>query len=161
MRPMFLSPRHTGISCVLAALVAGGCASAPPPPPVTSAAPEESRIIGVLDDVERGIEKHDVAAVLRHVSVFYHDAAGTDYSKLRTFLSTMFEGYETIEVERTPMIVSVQNTRAQVRERFVTRATPRPGTGVSPIDQVGYVVVRLERVAGDWLITEWAAAAEQ
>jgi len=160
MKPTSLSPRRAGTSCILAVLVTWGCASVPPPP-VASVTSEESRIIRVLDDVERGIEEHDVAAVLRHVSVFYHDAEGTDYSKLRTFLSTMFGDYGTIEVERTPMIVSVQNTRAQVRERFVTRATPRPGTGASPIDQAGYVVVRLERVAGDWLITEWAAAAEQ
>ena len=148
---------------VLTALAAAGCASTPDPAPLP-ARPETSDMPGVsavLDSVELGIEQHNLAGVLRHVSVYYRDGEGNDYSKLRTFLATMFNSYGTIDVERTETKIDVQGAQAEVHEQFRTRATPGAGSVGPDMDETGFVKVRLERVAGDWLITEWVAAAER
>ena len=114
----------------------------------------------MLDAVERGIEQNDLAGVLRHVSVYYRDGKGNDYSTLRTFLAEMLSSYGSIEIERTETKITVQGTHAEVYEQFKTRATPRAGSAGPDVDEASAVKVRLERVAGDWLITEWVAAGQ-
>ena len=148
---------------ILAALIMSGCASTPEPVPAPPRLgnPEVTEVEAVLDAVERSIEQHDLAGVLRHVSVYYRDGEGNDYSKMRTFLATMFNSYGPIDVERTETKITVQDTHAEVYEKFQTRATAQAGYGGSDVDETGSVKVRLERVAGDWLITEWVAAAER
>jgi len=148
---------------ILAAFIMTGCASTPEPAPVSPGlgSPERSKVEAVLDAVERSIGQHDLAGVLRHVSVYYRDGEGNDYSKLRTFLATMFSSYGPIDVERTETKITVQDTHAEVYEKFQTRATAQAGFAGPDIDETGYVKVRLERVAGDWLITEWLAAGER
>jgi len=147
--------------CALAGFIVWGCASAPElvPEAVQPASAEEREVIAVLDAVERSVERHDLAGVLRQVSVYYRDGRGNNFKKVQMFLERMFSDYGTIDIQRSETSVTVQNTHAEVRERFVTRATPRSGTGVPAIEGGGPVVIRLEQVAGDWLITEWVATA--
>jgi len=140
--------------------VIAGCASTPKRGADEFARAEADEIAAVLDAVERSVEQHDLAGVLRHVWVYYRDAEENDYMKLRMLLATTFRNYGTIEIERKGTSITVQNDRATARERFATQATPRPGTDVPSIDEAGAVVIRLEQVAGDWLITEWLPAAE-
>jgi hypothetical protein len=160
---MFTSRWSKWALCIFAALVAAGCASTPEPVPLParSEIADAPDVSAVLDAVERGIEQHNLASVLRHVSVYYRDGDGNDYSKMRAFLATMFNSYGPIDVERTETKIDVQGEHAEVHEQFRTRATPRAGSVGPDVDETGFVKVRLERVAGDWLITEWVAAAER
>ncbi len=161
MRFMFTSRRSGWALCIIATLVVCGCASTPDPVPLPArpVSSDMPKVRAVLDAVERGIEQHDLADVLRHVSVYYRDGDDNDYSKLRTFLTTMFSSYGPIDIKRTETKITVQGARAEVHEQFRTRATPRAGSVGPDVDETGFVKVRLERVAGDWLITEWVAAA--
>jgi len=169
MKRMFAPVLEVCALSVVAGLVLGGCVSAPVPVPVPvpvsgPAEPlsgEAREVAAVLDAMERSLEDHDLAGVLRQVSVYYRDGRGNDYMQLEKFLERMLSEYVTIDIERSETRVTVRNTHAEVCERFVTRATPRAGAGVPAIDQDGPVVIRLERVAGDWLVAEWATAAER
>ena len=118
-------------------------------------------VLATLDSLEHAIESKDLNRVLQQISVYYSDERDNSYPTLKQFFQTMFEQYATIDVSRSNPVVTVNGPSAEVRETFRTKATPRPGTTAAPIDVEGDVVIHLRRVAGEWLVAQWAGTENQ
>lgn len=164
-----------GLCCLLAMMVICGCRStvseppipdvfdlsAPVTPPAVPATPEALEVMAALDNIERAIEEHNLAGILQQISVYYSDESNNSYPKLRLYFLDMFEDYSIIDVRRTETTVTVKGSLAEVHEQFATSATPTPDSGAPPIDETGAVTIRLRRVAGEWLVTEWDTGKKQ
>ncbi len=117
---------------------------------------DEDQIATMLNDVRDGLQTRRIYKVLAHVSRNYTDPQGRDYDALQRFLVDIFKNYREIRITRVPPRVIVQDGRARVIETFGTRAEPIKPQVNPPINLQGQVNIYLEKVDGEWMITEWS-----
>ncbi|MBX7255492.1 MAG: hypothetical protein K1Y02_03935 [Candidatus Hydrogenedentes bacterium] len=117
---------------------------------------DEDQIAAVLTDIHQGIQSRRIFKVLAHISRSYSDPEGMDYTALQNYLNEFFKNYKEVRVTRVPPRVFVQGTRARVVETFGTRAEPFNAEKNPPLNIQGQVNIYLEKVNGEWQITEWS-----
>ena len=143
---------------VMAALSARGCLNQIPVdiPGVTTLGPtDEEQIVGVLDDVHRGMQARRIFKVLSHVSRTYRDDQGRDYDALEQYLNELFRDYKLVQITRVRPKVLVQGDRARAVETFGTRAEPFNPNEHRAIDLPGQMNVYLVKFGTEGRIVEW------
>lgn len=116
---------------------------------------DEEQILGVLDDVHRGMQSRKIYKVLAHVSRSYADAEGRDYNDMQTYLNELFKRYKEISITRVQPQVYVEGNRARAVETFGTRAEPFNSNENPPMVLQGQMNVYLEKTGNTWQIVEW------
>jgi len=116
---------------------------------------DQEQILGVLDDVHRGMQSRKVYKVLAHISRSYADAEGRDYNDMQSYLNELFKEYKEISITRVQPRVYVEGGRARAVETFGTRAEPFNPDDYPPMILQGQMNVYLEKNGNSWQIVEW------
>jgi len=102
-------------------------------------ATDEQQIAAVLSDVHDAMESRDAYRVLSHVSRNYRDAEGRDYRDIQDLISTLFDRYRRVSINRARPRIVVRGDYAHALETFGTMAEPLDPNSTSPIDLQGQV----------------------
>lgn len=158
------APRNAGVALVVSLALLGlgvwGCGQdlveIPEIPGLTGPRmSDEEQIVGVLDDVHRGMQARKIYKVLAHVSRTYADAEGRDYNGMQAYLNDLFKNYKEISITRVQPQVYVEGNRARAVETFGTRAEPFNANEHPPMILQGQMNVYLEKTGSTWQIVEW------
>ncbi|GEM_PF-1167878 len=118
---------------------------------------EQEKIITVLDNLEKLIERKQVKRAMNYVSIEYKDEQNRKYNDIREYLQSIVRDYRVVRITRATPEIKVEGNLATVYDTFGTVAEPYDAVQGVPVNIQGKVIITLQKEPEGWKIKSWSS----